>query len=122
MVPAYETGVKEAGAYVHHPSAQANMTPAPTETSLRWRAWRLLRPVVRPAAWRLRLFFAGPLHDEVRELRMQVEALRAELRERAAREDAALEPRIAAVLEQALLTLALDREARRLPQSRQPLP
>lgn len=80
--------------------------------SLRRTAYRLVRPVVRPLAWRLRTFFAGPLHDEVRELRAEVAALRAELRDRAAREDAALEPRIASVLEQAILTLALDRQTR----------
>lgn len=90
------------------------MTDRPLpDRSLRWRAWRLVRPVVRPLGWRLRSFFVGALQDEMRELRAQTEALRAELRERAAREDAALEPRIAAVLEQALLTLALDREERR---------
>ncbi len=51
-----------------------------------------------------------------------MEALRTELRERGEREDAALEPRIAAVMEQALLTLALDREERRSPQRGKPLP
>ena len=91
-------------------------------TSLRWRAYRLIRPVVRPIAWRLRSFFAGSLHDEIRELRAQVDALRTELRERGDREQAALEPRIAAVIEQALLTLALDREERRSPQRGQTLP
>lgn len=95
------------------------MQQAPPGRSLRWRAWRFVRPVVRPVAWRLRSFFVGSLHDEISELRAQVEALRAELRERAEREDAALDPRIASVLEQTLLTLALDREARRLPQSGQ---
>lgn len=90
------------------------MTQIPTPpSSLRWLGYRLVRPVVRPIAWRLRGFFVGPLQDDVRELRAQVEALRAELRDRAAREDAALEPRIAAVMEQALLTLALDHEERR---------
>jgi hypothetical protein len=93
------------------------MNQAAPDSSLRWRAWRVVRPIVRPIAWRLRSFFVGPLHDEVRELGAQVAALRAELRERAEREEAALEPRIAAVMEQALLALALDREARRLPPS-----
>lgn len=64
----------------------------------------------------------GSLQDEVRELRAQVEALRVELRERGEREQAALEPRIAAVIEQALLTLALDREERRSPQAGKTLP
>ena len=90
------------------------------ETSLRWRAWRVIRPVASPAARRLRLFLVGQLHDEVRELRAEVAALRDELRRRAEREVTALEPRIAAVLEQALLTLALDHEVQRLPHGGKP--
>jgi hypothetical protein len=110
MVLACGTGVK-----VRANRDQAQMTDRPLpDRSLRWRAYRLVRPVVRPVAWRLRSFFMGALQDEMSELRAQIEALRLELRERAAREDAALEPRIAAVMEQALLTLALDRQERPL--------
>ncbi len=98
------------------------MTQNSPPTSLRWRAYRLVRPVMRPIAWRLRSFFVGSLHDDVRQLRAQVEALRAELRERADREQEALESQIAAVIEQGLLTLALDREARRPPPRGNPLP
>lgn len=117
MVLTCGAGVKDASAIVH----PGSMTQTPP-TSLRWRAYRLVRPIVRPVAWRLRSFFVGSLQDEVRELAAQMEALRTELRERSEREAAALEPQIAAVLEQALLTLALDRERHRSPQAGEPLP
>ena len=96
------------------------MVPTQTPThaaeapkSLRWRLYRLVRPLVRPLAWRTRIFLMGELHAEVVALRSEVAALRAELRERGAQDAQALEPKILAVIEQALLTLALDREEQR---------
>ncbi len=97
---------------------QADMTrppqPAALPRSLRWRAYGVVRPLVRPIAWRLRTFFVGELLDEMAALRLEVAALRAEVQARGREQEAALEPRIAAVMEQAVLTLALDREQRRL--------
>lgn len=94
------------------------MTPssphADLPRSLRWRLYGLIRPIVRPVAWRLRTFFVGALLDETAALRREVAALRDEVAARGREQEAALEPRIAAVLEQAVLTLALDREQRRL--------
>ena len=78
-----------------------------------WLLYRLVRPVLRPVAWRLRTFFAGPLHDEIAALRAEIAALRLEIGALERARDQSLEPRIAAVLEQAVLTLALDRESRR---------
>lgn len=76
-------------------------------------AYGLVRPVVRPLAWRLRTFLVGPLQDEVGELRAQQEAMRSRLEELAeANTGPALEKKIADVMGQALLTLALDREGR----------
>ncbi len=88
-------------------STQSGMTSQPPST-LR-PAWRLMRPVLRPLACRLRSFFAGPLQEEIAALRLEVAELRAELHA----QPRAVEPQIEAALERALLTLALDREQRR---------
>lgn len=81
-------------------------------------AYGLVRPVVRPLGWRLRTFLIGPLQDDVAQVRQEVAALRAEVTalrsvlEQCAAEQsgAALDEKILGVMEQALLTIALDRE------------
>lgn len=125
MVLACATGVKEAGPIVHQACMnQTTHIPGPStqrpRRGLRWRAYRLVRPIVRPIAWRLRSFFVGRVHDELVELRAQVEALRAsvdmlraQVEHRAAEQREALAPTIMGVMEQALLTIALDREVDR---------
>ncbi len=79
--------------------------------SLKWSAYGVVRPVVRPIAWRLRTFLIGPVRDEVAMLRAEVAALRARLDQIAAEATGpGLDRRMLAVMEQALLTIALDRE------------
>lgn len=65
------------------------------------------------------MFFVGPVRDDVAELRAQVEALRVSVEalhtrveQRAAEDREAVAPKILRVMEQALLTIALDREDR----------
>jgi hypothetical protein len=94
--------------------------PAATpRRELHWRAYGLVRPVLRPVAWRLRTFLVGLVRDDVAELRAQVlalrasvDALRAQVEQRAVEDREAVAPKILAVMEQALLTIALDREDR----------
>jgi hypothetical protein len=96
--------------------------PSPAATpqrELHWRAYGLVRPVLRPVAWRLRTFLVGLVRDDVAELRAQVlalrasvDALRAQVEQRAVEDREAVAPKILAVMEQALLTIALDREDR----------
>ncbi len=73
----------------------------------------MVRPVVRPIAQRVRMFFVGRLHDEIGELRAEVRGLREVIERERAVERVAAEERISAVLAQALATLALDRESGR---------
>ncbi len=82
---------------------------SPSPTTWRLAVWRVMRPVARPLAWRLRSFFMGPLHAEIAALRLEIAALRTDLHA----QPRTVEPQVDAALERALLTLALDREQRR---------
>lgn len=86
------------------------LSPSPLPQSLKWRAYGLVRPVVRPVARRLRMFFVGRLHDEVAELRMEVRLLRDSIERHRVMDAEAVDQRIREVMAQALATLALDRE------------
>lgn len=85
-------------------------SPAPMPRSLKWRAYGIVRPVVRPVARRLRMFFVGRLHDEIAELRAEVRELRAAIERERVVESVAADQRVREVMAQALATLALDRE------------
>lgn len=85
-------------------------SPAPLPRSLKWRAYGLVRPVIRPVARRVRMFFVGRLHDEIAELRGEMRALREVVERERAGASAAVDERVREVMAQALATLALDRE------------
>ena len=87
-------------------------SPAPLPRTLKWRAYGLVRPVVRPVARRLRMFFVGRLHDELAELRAELRDLRDAVERQRAAEGVAADQRVREVMAQALATLALDRETR----------
>ena len=86
--------------------------PGPLPKSLKWRAYGLVRPVVRPVARRLRMFFVGRLHDEIAELRTEIHGLRELIERDRATQLAAVDHHSRDILAQALATLALDRETR----------
>jgi FkbM family methyltransferase len=119
-------GVQEIG---HEPHAEAaQQSPAPPLAALRgdWRrrlgrraakaAYMLVRPVARPIAWRLRGFLTGDLFEQVRQLGERIEALAVAqsihlptvvpIETCGAAEEMR---RLAAEIERALLTLALER-------------
>ncbi len=85
--------------------------PAPLPRSLKWRAYGIVRPVVRPVARQLRLFLVGRLHDEIAELRAELREVRAAVERQRVAESAAAERQTREVIAQALATLTLDREA-----------
>lgn len=80
--------------------------------SPKWLAYRLVRPVVRPVARRLRMFFVGRLHDEIAELRAELRGVRELIERHQTTETVAADQRVREVMAQALATLALDRERR----------
>ena len=84
--------------------------PDPMPRSPKWLAYRLVRPVVRPVARRLRMFFVGRLHDEIAELRTELHAVRELIERQHVAERGAADQRVRDVIAQALATLALDRE------------
>ncbi|RYY05281.1 MAG: hypothetical protein EON55_27580 [Alphaproteobacteria bacterium] len=62
---------------------------------------------------RLRLFFIGGLHDEIRELRTEVGALKTLLeRQHPQQIETVIDQRMRHIMAQALVTLALDRDGR----------
>ncbi len=85
-------------------------SPAPLPRSLKWWAYGLVRPVVRPVARRVRMFFVGQLQDEIVALRAEVGLLRAAIERQGAVERVAAEERVREIMAQALATLALDGE------------
>ncbi len=87
-------------------------SPAPLPASLKWRAYGLVRPLVRPIARRVRMFLVGRLHDEIAELRAEVKALREAVERPRVLESGAVDQHVREVMAQALATLALDREPR----------
>ncbi len=80
--------------------------------SLKWRAYRIVRPLVRPAMHRLRTFFVGQLRDEIAELRDEVRGLRALVEQHPQAIEAKVDQRTRHIMAQALATLALDRDSR----------
>lgn len=87
--------------------------PAPLPRSLKWRAYGLVRPIVRPVMRRVRIFFVGRLQDEIMALRAEVRGLREVIERERATERVTADERVRDVMAQALATLALDRETRR---------
>ena len=85
-------------------------SPAPLPRSLKWRAYGIVRPVIRPVARRVRTFFVGQLQDEIVALRAEVGLLREAIERQGAGERVAVDQRVREVMAQALATLALDRE------------
>lgn len=86
--------------------------PDPLPNSLKWRIYGLIRPVVRPIARRLRMFFVGRLHDEIAELRTELHGLRELIERDRAAQLVSVDQRTRDIMAQALATLALDRETR----------
>ena len=81
--------------------------------SLKWAAYGVVRPVVRPVMRRLRLFFVGGLHDEIRELHAEIGALRTIVeRQHPQSIEIMVDQRARHIMAQALATLALDRDSR----------
>ena len=81
--------------------------------SLKWAAYGMVRPIVRPIMRRLRLFFVGALHDEIRELRTEMGLLRALIeRQHPQPIETVIDQRTRHIMAQALVTLALDRDSR----------
>lgn len=81
--------------------------------SLKWAAYGVVRPIVRPVMRRLRLFFVGGLHDEIRELRAEIGALRTVVeRQHPQSIETIVDQRARHIMAQALVTLALDRDGR----------
>ena len=84
-----------------------------TRTSLKWRAYALVRPLVRPVLHRFRTFFVGHLHDEIAELHAEVRGLRSLIeQQRPEALETIIDQRTRHIMAQALATLALDRESR----------
>ena len=92
-------------------SVRVPPSPDPLPRSLKWRAYGLVRPIVRPVAWRVRTFFVGHLLDEIGELRAEVRTLREAVERERAVQAVAADERVREVMAQALATLALDRDA-----------
>ena len=81
--------------------------------SLKWAAYGVVRPIVRPVMRRLRLFFVGNLHDEMRALRAEIGALRTLIeRQHPQPIETVVDQRARHIMAQALATLALDRDGR----------
>lgn len=81
--------------------------------SLKWAAYGVVRPIVRPVMRRLRLFFVGGLHDEIRGLRAEIGALRTLVeRQHPQSIETIVDQRARHIMAQALATLALDRDGR----------
>ena len=86
--------------------------------ALGWWAWRMVRPVARPLSWRMRGFLTRDLHAELAQIRHQQDLLMQHITlTRAPHADggpgsfAAVDPRLLAAMESALLTLALEAKA-----------
>ena len=91
------------------PAPQPEQAPVPVQRGLLRRgaalAYRLVRPVVRPAVWRTRAFFIGPLLEQTIDLRLRIDELRA----RPPNEKyVTLEPAFTEAMERLMLTLALE--------------
>ena len=84
--------------------------PAPLPRSIKWRAYGLVRPLVRPVMGRVRMFFTGPLLDEIAALRREVGALRDVVEAQRRHAEMSADARVEVVMAQALATLALDRD------------
>jgi len=89
------------------PPASAAAPAQPRRAAARL-AYRLLRPVLRPLAWRLRTFLLGHVRDELAEVRAQQAAMQAQLDQLTA--GPALDASFGRALEAILLTVALERE------------
>ncbi|MGI4801180.1 MAG: hypothetical protein ACRYF2_09520 [Janthinobacterium lividum] len=73
----------------------------------------MMRPIVRPIMRRLRLFFIGALHDEIRELRAELRLLKTLVeRQHSQPIETVIDQRTRHIMAQALATLALDRDSR----------
>lgn len=84
-----------------------------TRASLKWRAYGLVRPLVRPVMHRVRTFFVGNLHDEIAALRSEISGLKSLVeQQRPEAIEVIVDQRTRHVMAQALVTLALDRESR----------
>jgi hypothetical protein len=84
-----------------------------TRASLKWRAYGLLRPLIRPVMHRIRTFFVGNLHAEIAELRREIHRLSVLIeQEQPEALKVIVDQRTRQIMAQALVTLALDRESR----------
>lgn len=89
-------------------TASAASPPAPPQRRIARLAYRLVRPIVRPLAWRLRSFLLGSVIDELAAIRAEQAAIRAQLEQLTA--GPALDASIGRSLEAILLTVALERD------------
>ena len=74
------------------------------------RLYRMVRPVIRPIAWRTRSFMLGPVLQELAELRAQVSGRPHSMTSGPA--VGALDPGLSQAMERLLLTLALEERTR----------
>ncbi|GAC1341593.1 MAG: hypothetical protein NVSMB18_14020 [Acetobacteraceae bacterium] len=96
----------------HHRAGEHDLAVTPQRHRSAKRAlYALVRPVLRPLAWRLRTFLIGPVRDDIAELRAQQDALIDRLEHLGASRPAqAVDPELAKCLEQLLLTLAVHHD------------
>lgn len=77
---------------------------------LAFRAYRVVRPIVRPLAWRIRSFLLGPVLQDLAELRQQLQGQRPFTAFPAS--STPNDPGLAQAVERLLLTLALEERVR----------